>query len=54
MENKIEYGIKAIETTKVFPKIFNTKEEAEIFRLKRPNPMRWKIVCRKVTYSNWV
>lgn len=53
MDNKTEYGIKALKTTKVFPKIFNSREEAETFRLKRPNPERWKIVSRKVTYSKW-
>lgn len=34
MKNKIEYGIKVIETTKIFPKIFNSKEEVEIFSSK--------------------
>lgn len=53
MEYKIEFAIAAIGSGKAFPRVFETEDEAEQFRLKRSEPSKWKVVMREVTYSEW-
>jgi len=53
MERKTEFAIAAVATNKVFPKQFATHEEAEAYRLKRPDPTHWKVVSREITYGDW-
>lgn len=57
MERKVvgtqtEYAM-ASTTGCVFPKVFKTKDEAENYIAKRPDPSHWKVVSREVTYSEW-
>ena len=53
MKKKIEYAIASITTNKIVPKIFTTKEGAEMFKSYRPNSDHWKIVSREVIYGDW-
>lgn len=53
MQKIIEYGLMAINTGKVFPKIFNTKDDAEKYRLRSVDPEHWKVVSREVMYGEW-
>lgn len=54
MEKKIEYTIATVKNTKVFPEVFMSEEEAELFRKERSVPSHWKIVKREVVYGEWV
>lgn len=50
---KIEYGVRAVTTKKVFPKVFDTKKEAEKNRQKHADPNHWEVVKREVVYGEW-
>lgn len=52
-EKKIEFAIATIGKNKVVPKIFQSEEEAEKYRLQRHNPSNWKVVKREVIYGEW-
>lgn len=53
MEKKMEYAIAAIINGKVFPKVFLSEEEANLFKAARPDPTHWKIVSREIIYGEW-
>lgn len=48
-----QYAIKVVSSVKVFPKYFDTLEEAEGYRKQRSDPDHWEVVSRTVTYGNW-
>lgn len=50
---KQEFALQVVSTKAIFFKIFNTFEEAFEFKMNRPNPDNWNIVCRTVNFSNW-
>ena len=46
-DNKYEYGIYRLSNSRVFPKIFKTRDEAKQFLNKR-SPNEWGLCRRKV------
>lgn len=48
-----QYAIKVKKSLKVFPKYFDTLEEAEEYRAQRSDPDHWEVVSRTVTYGDW-
>ena len=53
MQKIIEYGLMVVNTGKVFPKSFITKDDAEKYRSRSVDPEHWKVVSREVIYSEW-
>ena len=53
VEKRYQYAIAGVTTGRVFPKIFDSEQEAIDYKKKRPEPDNWKIVKREVTYTNW-
>ena len=53
MDKKKQFAIAAVTTGRVFPKIWETYDEAEQYRMRRQNPENWKVVCREITYGEW-
>ena len=47
VENVYEYSIYSLSNSKIFPKIFKTRDEAKNF-LKRRSPGEWGLCKRKV------
>lgn len=53
VEKRYQYAIAGVTTGHVFPKTFDSEQEAVDYKKKRPEPDHWKIVKREVTYTNW-
>lgn len=53
MTEYTEYALAPINKNHIFPKIFPTYKEAEIYKSQRVNPDAWIIVQRKVQIYKW-
>lgn len=48
-EKGYQYAIATVTTGRVFPKVFDTEQDAIDYKNKKPEPDHWKVVKREIT-----